>query len=74
MDPRLFQVEGELLEWDDYAKPFFPSYTVYVEDEDIARLEAQGFRNPVALERRVLVLKTDNSGDLERALRLVEVV
>jgi hypothetical protein len=73
LNPQLLHVKGELLEWDAYAKPLLKEYVVFFTDDDIARLETQGFRNGIALENHTLVLSSDASGDLRRPLRLVQV-
>ena len=74
VNPRILLVKGKLLEWGDYAEPIFKTYAASLEDTDLAQLVERGFRNAAGLEGHVLVLKTDDSGDLQRALRLVEIV
>jgi hypothetical protein len=72
-ESQVFFVEGELLEWEEYTKPTQERYMVHVTDEDIARLEARGLKNALALRGRVVVLNSDPCGDLRRKMRLVEV-
>jgi tetratricopeptide (TPR) repeat protein len=72
-NPQLFRVRGDLLEWDSYAPPTTQEYIVQVSDHDIDRLESQGFRNAIGLEGYILILESDESGDLQRPLRLIDV-
>ena len=37
-DPHLLQVEGDLLEWDSYARPMAEQFSVRVADDDIDAL------------------------------------
>lgn len=73
-NPQLLRVEGEVLECDAYTPPTQPAFPVYVDDEDIKRLEAQGVPNAIALEGHILVLESDESGDLRHPLHIVEVM
>lgn len=74
LNPQMLRVEGELLEWGAYTKPRFKEYLIAVTDEEIDALAAKGFRNAIALEGHILVLRSHDSGDLRRPLRIVEVV
>lgn len=73
-DSNLLVVEGELLEWDEYAKPMQQTFAVHLRSKDIESLETQGFKNPRALLGHVLVLISDPSGDLKRKMILLEIV
>lgn len=71
--PGFFRVRGDLLEWDSYAPPSMREYIVHVSDQDIDRLEAKGVRNAIGLEGSILIVESDESGDLQRPLRLIAV-
>ena len=74
LKPRLLQVTGKLLEWGAYAMPTQDKFVVFVDDAAVDYLGRHGFDNPIALEGHVLVLVSDETGDLHNPLLLIQVV
>lgn len=74
LEPKLLQVKGKLLEWGAYTMPLQDKFVVYVDDAAIDYFERHGFENPIDLEGHVLVLVSDDTGDLHHPLLIVEVV